>query len=118
MKDAGVQINLVNENPDGLSMTATIYYNALYSKDEVKTQCEETVKSHIENLEFNGVLTVNNITDALREIKGVVVVKLGSITISNKERSGIAMNAYCRPKAGYCKVDELDFDMKEYGTDI
>ena len=118
VKDAGVQINLVNENPDGLSMTATIYYNALYSKDEVKTQCEETVKSHIENLEFNGVLTVNNITDALREIDGVVVVKLGSITISNTERSGIAMNAYCRPKAGYCNVDELDFDMKEYGTYI
>lgn len=118
VKDAGVQIKLVNEEPDVLSMTATIYYNALYSKDEVKEDCEEAVKSHVENLEFNGVLTVNNITDALREIAGVVVVKLGTITISNKEHTGMQMNAYSRPKAGYCEVGQLEFEMKEYGTDL
>lgn len=128
VKDAGVRIEVINSTPSGFALEADVYYNALLDSDEVKEECKNVIKSYIENLEFNGILSRNGIEDVLRGVAGVKLVQLGGVTIDESSESPIPTvvdllpgangNAYCRPYAGYCTVDKIDLNMKIYGQDL
>ena len=129
VKDAGVRIEVINSTPSGFALEADVYYNALLDSDEVKEECKNVIKSYIENLEFNGILSRNGIEDVLRGVAGVKLVQLGHVTIDECSESpmqtadlspGSNGNAYCRPYAGYCSLDDdkIKLNMKIYGQDL
>ena len=126
VKDAGVRIEVINSTPSGFALEADVYYNALLDSDEVKEECKNVIKSYIENLEFNGILSRNGIEDVLRGVTGVEIVQLGEIEIHNSVVSDVFLspgsngNAYCRPYAGYCYLDDdrIKLNMKIYGQDL
>lgn len=126
VKDAGVRIEVINSTPSGFALEADVYYNALLDRDEVKEECKNVIKSYIENLEFNGILSRNGIEDVLRGVAGVEIVQLGGIEIHNSVVSDVFLspgsngNAYCRPYAGYCSLDDdkIKLNMKIYGQDL
>ena len=126
VKDAGVRIEVINSTPSGFALEADVYYNALLDSDEVKEECKNVIKSYIENLEFNGILSRNGIEDVLRGVAGVEIVQLGGIEIHNSVVSDVFLspgsngNAYCRPYAGYCSLDDdkIKLNMKIYGQDL
>ena len=123
VKDAGVRIEVINAEPSGFALEADVYYNALLDSDEVKEECKNVIKSYIENLEFNGILSRNGIEDVLRGVAGVEIVQLGGIEVHNSVVSDVFLspgsngNAYCRPYAGYCSLDDdrIKLNMKIYG---
>lgn len=123
VKDAGVRIEVINSTPSGFALEADVYYNALLDSDEVKEECKNVIKSYIENLEFNGILSRNGIEDVLRGVAGVEIVQLGGIEVRNSVVSDVFLspgsngNAYCRPYAGYCSLDDdrIKLNMKIYG---
>lgn len=126
VKDAGVRIEVINSTPSGFALEADVYYNALLDSDEVKEECKNVIKSYIENLEFNGILSRNGIEDVLRGVAGVEIVQLGEIEIHNSVVSDVFLSpgsngsAYCRPYAGYCSLDDdkIKLNMKIYGQDL
>ena len=126
VKDAGVRIEVINSTPSGFALEADVYYNALLDSNEVKEECKNVIKSYIENLEFNGILSRNGIEDVLRGVTGVEIVQLGEIEIHNSVVSDVFLspgsngNAYCRPYAGYCSLDDggIKLNMKIYGQDL
>ena len=118
IKDAGVKIDLVNEAPDQLILDLTIYYNALYKNDELKTQCEASLKQYVENLDFDGVWSRNGIVDAVRGVEGVELVQIKSVFVEgSSNRVGIE-SIYSRPHSGYCKLKNVNLTMQVYGTDL
>ncbi len=118
IKDAGVKINLVNEEPDQLRLHLIIYYNALYNVEELKTQCEVALKQYVENLDFDGVWSRNGIVDAVRGIEGVELAQIVSVVWGGADHSVSFDKIYSRPRSGYCKLTEVNLTMQVYGTDL
>jgi len=76
IKDAGVRIDLVNQQPDHFYCVVDIYYNAMQLADRVKKAVHDAIVGYIENLPFNGEYTNMALTDVLQKVEGVVIPEL------------------------------------------
>ena len=121
IKPPGTQINVVSLTADKLYVEGTVYYSGQYSTviaDNVKTALTAYMAnlSSVEN--FDGIVRVTEITDAIQAAEGVVDVKLdevgarphtiafGSRTIVFKLSTGVNNREY-PTEAGYI-VEETE----------
>lgn len=107
IKDAGVRINLVNEEPETFDCDVDIYYNAMLPESDVKERCEEAINSYIENLPFNGEYSDMALTDALQAVEGVKVVHFGE----SKVHGIVVSKGVHIPEAGYLKTGVISVKM-------
>jgi len=75
IKVAGQRINVINLNADILKLYYTIYYNALYNINDVKTNVENVITDFIKNVEFDAQLDISALTDSIQTVEGVVAVE-------------------------------------------
>ena len=108
IKDAGVRINLVNEEPEKFTCDADIYYNAILSENDVRERCEEAITGYIENLPFNGEYSDMALTDALQAVEGVKVVHLTKTEIHSSPKGTLVI---CTPSAGYLEKGVVTLNM-------
>lgn len=80
VQDAGVNIEIVNQQADKIYATIDIYYNAL-KLDPADGMVEEAFINYASTLEFNGILKYNKLIDALQNVTGVELVAPLSIQI-------------------------------------
>ncbi|MDE6483475.1 MAG: hypothetical protein K2L01_06950 [Rikenellaceae bacterium] len=107
IKDAGVYINLVNEEPETFDCNVDIYYNAILSESDVRKRCEEAIDGYIKNLPFNGEYSDMALTDALQAVEGVKIVHFGGSKVHGIEVSkGVHI-----PEAGYLKTGAISVNM-------
>ena len=115
IKDAGVRINLVNEEPEMFRCQLVIYYNAMLSEKEVRGNCEEAIRDYVENLPFNGEYSDMALVDALQTVEGVKVVHLKETEVyAADEPSKRKIYAIYTPAAGYLRTGDISIEMIDH----
>jgi len=115
IKDAGVRVDLINRNPDMFNAEIDVYYNAIYKEADVKASCIDVAQSYVENLDFDGVLYLAELSDALRKVVGVKTVAIKEATeYDDVADITVEIEAYKRPQAGYYRLGLLVLNMCVY----
>lgn len=113
VKDAGVYIEIVNRPADRLWLALDIYYNPLILSAEGTrldgngdTPVADTVKRYIENLPFNGELTLVGLVNALQAVEGVVIPNLKDAYSKYGAYDFVPIVAKTKPDSGYFAINE------------
>jgi len=106
-KDAGVKVVVVNQQASRLRMTLTVWYDPLDLRPEDKT-VEQTVKEYISNLDFDGLLSRNNIESQVRAVSGVKLVRIDSMESADYQQEWHDFGQQERSAAGYWAFEGED----------
>lgn len=118
-KDAGVFVSYVNEPADSLKLNASIYYSPIVMDDTGVniSSGEETVKNaidfYLKNLTFNGVFSLQKLTDELQKVEGVNYIDLTLVQVkSNVAASYQDVEVYYIPASGYLRfINATDLNL-------
>lgn len=123
IKDAGVSVQIRNEQADLMRISLVVYYDptllsgegvSLVSNDK---PVDDVVKSVITNLPFNGVYRNTDLLAALQTIPGVEVVDISDVKV--KTRNAETWNdvvGFYKPYSGYYEIESLDVEYKQYSA--
>lgn len=121
IKDAGVSVQIRNEEADGMKMRAYIYYDpTLLSADGVSLvdgskPVEDAVRSVITNLPFDGVLRKSDLLAAISAVPGVEVADIINFEVKpHASETWTSVIGYNRPYSGYYKIELLTLIYKQY----
>ena len=119
IKDAGVRLSVVNYQPDVLHLQMKIIYDPLVLDSNGQSiihatkPVEETIKSYLKRLPFNGELVLAHLIDALQQAEGVKIPHL-VLAQSKNITSGGGYGAFETieiskiPTAGYFTIDNFN----------
>ena len=119
IKDAGVRLSVVNYQPDVLHLQMKIIYDPLVLDSNGQSilhatkPVEDTVKSYLKRLPFNGELVLAHLIDALQQAEGVKIPHL-VLAQSKNITSGGGYGAFETieiskiPTAGYFTIDNFN----------
>lgn len=125
IKDAGVSVQIRNEQADHMSISLVVYYDpTLLAADGVllssnSRPVDETVKSVIANLPFNGVYRNTDLLAALQALPGVEVVDIIEVKVkSSNAETWTDVVGYNRPYSGYYAINDgdLEVEYKKYSA--
>lgn len=117
VKDAGVRINLVNENADSFRCSIVICYDALIDAETVERNARDAVRNYVENLPFNGIYSNMALVDAVQQVTGVKIAELEKAEIKeNGSDVWKGIDVRTVPHSGYMYADDNDITvtMEEY----
>lgn len=72
IKFAGVQTSVVSLLPDKVKLDMQIYYDGTLDLAAFKTELEAGLKNYLLNIEFDGVLYINELIDAIQAVPGTM----------------------------------------------
>lgn len=119
IKDAGVYVTIINYLPDLLKPVIDIYYDPLLIDSEGNSirnggkPIEDTIKSFLKELPFNGEISLMALCDKLQTIPGVKIPDVKQLLWSQidplSEGYGDYLNISVRqiPFSGYFKVEDF-----------
>lgn len=120
IKAAGVQIRIINAEPDLLSLNLKVYYDPLivrkdghYIQPDGKegTPIENAVKEYLKQLPFNGELILAHLTDHLQKVKGVVIPEITLAQTKWVDDAGYKpIDIRIIPNSGYFKLTNLNVE--------
>ena len=115
IKDAGVSVQLRNEEADLIKISLVVYYDPTLMNERGELSdgskpVDEAVQSVITNLPFNGIFRNTDLLEAVKAIPAVVVVDIDSANggIQTKSRTAASYTqvvGYNRPYSGYYEID-------------
>ena len=119
IKDAGVRLSVVNYQPDVLHLQMKIIYDPLVldgngqSIIHATKPVEETIKSYLKRLPFNGELVLAHLIDALQQAEGVkiphlVLAQSKNITSGGNYGAFETIEISKIPTAGYFTIDNFN----------
>ena len=119
IKDAGVRLSVVNYQPDVLHLQMKIIYDPLVLDSNGQSiihatkPVEETIKSYLKRLPFNGELVLAHLIDALQQAEGVkiphlVLAQSKNITIGGSYGAFETIEISKIPTAGYFTIDNFN----------
>ena len=119
IKDAGVRLSVVNYQPDILHLQMKIVYDPLVLDSNGQSiihatkPVEETIKSYLKRLPFNGELVLAHLIDALQQAEGVkiphlVLAQSKNITGSGGYGAFETIEISKIPTAGYFTIDNFN----------
>ena len=119
IKDAGVRLSVVNYQPDVLYLQMKIIYDPLVLDSNGQSilhaskPVEDTVKSYLKRLPFNGELVLAHLIDALQQAEGVkiphlVLAQSKNITIGGGYGAFETIEISKIPTAGYFTIDNFN----------
>lgn len=121
IKDAGVSVQIRNEEADDMKMEIVVYYDpTLLSADGVSLidgskPVEDAVRSTITSLPFDGVLRKSDLLAAVTAVSGVEVADITSLTVKpHSSSSWTPVIGYNRPYSGYYKINNLSVVYEQY----
>lgn len=113
IKDAGVNVELINREPDDFKVQITIVYNPLVLNNEGgrldgtdDSPVQNTIRKHIANLPFNGEYTNMALVDDLQKVDGVVIPELKISYTKYAAYPFTPVQERVIPDAGYMKIDD------------
>lgn len=89
IKPAGTHVFIENYEPDQITLEMDIYYYANYDKTTIQTAVELAINTYLENIEYDSVILINKIIDALQNITGIY-----DIRVTNAEAIDSIGNSY------------------------
>lgn len=72
IKFAGTSHLLVSEDADLVHLRALIYYDGKLILNDFKTLMEAAINDHLKSIEFDGVLSLNKLRDAMEQVPGQI----------------------------------------------
>lgn len=99
-KDAGLKIEIVNENRNALKVGATIYYDPT-ALLESERRVEQVLKEYVSTLEFDGLLTRGGVEGVMASVSGVRLVKLTQLETKYCDQEWEAFGEQRRAESGY-----------------
>lgn len=121
IKDAGVSVQIRNEEADDMKMKIVVYYDpTLLSAEGVSLidgskPVEDAVRSTITSLPFDGVLRKSDLLAAITAVRGVEVADITSLTVKpHSSSSWTPVIGYNRPYSGYYKINDLTVVYEQY----
>lgn len=134
IKDCGVQLAVISNDPDYMSVEVVVYYNPMLLFPDVDENGEITalrnsdgvdifrknIQQVIENLPFNGDLRKSAIESAIEDIAGADVVDVTAVYTKTAESEYAEVVGYTTPGSGYFELDNLILTAKpySYGNEI
>ena len=123
IKDAGFSVQLRNEQADLMRISLVVYYDpTLLSADGVSladgsTPVDDTVKSVITNLPFNGIYRNTDLLAALQALSGVEVVDISKVEAKPRNADSFTeVVGFNRPYSGYFEIESLDVTYIQYSS--
>ncbi len=128
IKDAGVSVQLRNEEADLIKINLIVYYDPTLMNERGELSdgskpVDEAVQSVITNLPFNGVFRNTDLLEAIKSIPAVEVVDIDSASggIQAKARNAdryTLVVGYNRPYSGYYEIEggSANVIYREYKT--
>ncbi len=113
VKDAGVAIEVVNDEGDELRLVIDIYYDPLVLNDEGALLTDtgtypayDTIKDFVTSLSFNGEFIPAELVDALQETEGVDIPEILSVATKYADNDWESVSGKVVPNAGYLNIDD------------
>lgn len=116
VKAAGVEIRVINSEPDLLSIHMKVLYNPLILKkdgtliqDPTENPVESAIRKYLKNLPFNGELVLAHLTDAVQQAEGVEVPHLSLVQtkwVDSPAFENVEIKVV--PKSGYFKITNFN----------
>lgn len=117
-KDAGVKLNdatITSTDPDKLKLTLRVKFNPLVldstgarldgtNPEPVKT----AVKGYLQNLDFNGLFSIQKLVDALQKVEGVADLNVDLIQTQYGALPFTSVNISFVPDSGYLIIEDAD----------
>ena len=124
IKDAGVQVEIINREPTALKLSLTVHYNAMVLDNTGtnlatgETAVKDAIKNYISNLPFNGEFRISELVDILQKVDGVVIptVTAASEQLLTDEWQEISIKSI--PYSGYYAYDENNIDITYEAYDL
>lgn len=89
LRFAGTRLEVVSRDADRLQLTATVYYDPLLNLPALKLAVITAIQRYLANLDFDGLVYVARLEDAIQAVPGVQDVQL----IAAAARTGLAAPA-------------------------
>lgn len=103
---AGVRKEVVSRAADKIKVVAQVYYDPLIDVPALQLQVQAAVQRYLAALEFNGVLYVSRIEDAIQSVAGVKDVKLSTISARAGAGAPTIISRLYEAQAGYVVTDD------------
>lgn len=110
VKDAGVKLVFINQNPDNIKLDLIIYYNPLVLNETGQridgtslTPVHDAVQNFLVNQPFNGVFVLAYLVDALQQVDGVVIPHINQCQTKYGGYPFTSVNVQYTPDAGYLR---------------
>jgi hypothetical protein len=115
VKDAGVDLDPLNQDGDKLTVAATIYYDPLVLTSSgaridgaLAQPVQDAIKAYLRALPFNGVLIRSALFDVLQGVDGVYTPILSSVQAGRFDAVSLGeVQVQYLPYAGYFKLSTL-----------
>lgn len=104
-KDAGLKITVINEQSDKMAAWLKIWYDPIKLVPSDKP-VEAALKAYVSNLDFDGLLTRNNLVDAMREVPGVEIVEIVQLKTKYANNLWEEFPRQKRAESGYWTVPD------------
>lgn len=117
IKLPGTYVGLFSGNADNIKINLRVYYNPEISESELTTNITSGIKSYLNNIVYNGKFIINDLTDTLQLIDGVVNPVIKAVYVkadSSPEISYNLIDDYYNSFAGYYQLTELNIDYIPY----
>jgi hypothetical protein len=127
IKDAGVKLLVSSNDPDSLKLELDIYYDPMVLDSQggrvdgnsVKP-VENTIRTYLRNLPFNGEFILATLTDRLQETPGVIIPQIVRAAAKYGEQEYKEIRVRYLPDAGYLRAGEenaLTINYTPYNND-
>jgi hypothetical protein len=111
VKDAGVTVTVINEQPDHFRIMLEVYCNPMILDGagmsfDGEFPVQDAIKSYIKNLPFNGEYRNADLIDVLQRIEGVEIPHLQRVETSLDGENWTEVKVKETPRSGYYRIRE------------
>lgn len=119
IKDAGVNVEIINQPADQIELDISIYINPIFMNDDMPNDeldklIRNTIKEKISKLPFDGVLHLNAISNSLETLNSIEAVHISKAKYTANGKSSKDIIAYVVPYAGYFTIKNLNITYYKY----
>lgn len=102
IKDAGVRILLINQEPDLFKCHVDIFYDPQRTPEDVEADVRTAIRNYLNNISFGGEYTNMALIDAIQAVPGVKIAELRTALARPTQQDEYQLiNARYTPNAGY-----------------
>jgi len=104
---AGTRLEVVSRDADRLLVLGGIYYDPLLPVATVRTNAVAAVQGYLAALDFDGLVYMSKLVDALQAVPGVVDVQLLTVTARVGSAAPVAIDRVYETAAGYIIPEDV-----------
>jgi len=103
---AGVRADFITQAPDRMAITGIVYYSGQFVESTVKQNVIDTINDYFANLNFDGVVVMNQVVTDVEEVAGVTNFQISNVVgrawdVPLNSGTSVPINGTYQTEAGY-----------------